>query len=98
MPSQTNPSADQAGHAAWLKAAARSLKGADLESLVLRTVEGVEIRPLYDASGVPERLRSAVGWGLADLDALLLNTPVLAGFYERFLRPITYYRIDLPTS
>ena len=64
MPSQTNPSADQAGHAAWLKAAARSLKGADLESLVLRTVEGVEIRPLYDASGVPERLRSAVGWDI----------------------------------
>jgi hypothetical protein len=40
-------------------------------------------------------MRSAVGQGLADLDALLLHTPVLAGFYERFLRPITYYRIDL---
>lgn len=64
MPSQTNPSAEQFGHAAWLKAAARSLKGADLENLVLRTVEGVEIRPLYDASGAPERLRSAVGWDI----------------------------------
>ncbi len=40
-------------------------------------------------------MRSAVGNGLADLDALLLHTPVVAGFYERFLRPITYYRIDL---
>ena len=64
MPSQTNPSAEQAGHEAWLKAAARSLKGADLESLVLRTVEGVEIRPLYDDSGAPERLRSSVGWDI----------------------------------
>jgi hypothetical protein len=40
-------------------------------------------------------MRSAVGQGLADLDALLLHTPIIAGFYERFLRPMTYYRIDL---
>jgi hypothetical protein len=40
-------------------------------------------------------MRSAVGFGLANLDALLLHTPVIAGFYERFLRPMTYYRIDL---
>jgi len=40
-------------------------------------------------------MRSAVGLGLANLDALLLHTPVIAGFYERFLRPMTYYRIDL---
>jgi hypothetical protein len=40
-------------------------------------------------------MRSAVGRGLADLDALLLHTPVVAGFYEKFLRPITYYRVDL---
>jgi hypothetical protein len=39
--------------------------------------------------------RSSVALGLANLDALLLHTPVAAGFYERFLRPITYYRIDL---
>jgi hypothetical protein len=40
-------------------------------------------------------MRSAVALGLANLDALLLHTPVIAGFYERFLRPMTYYRIDL---
>jgi len=40
-------------------------------------------------------MRSAVGLGLANLDALLLHTPIIAGFYERFLRPLTYYRIDL---
>jgi len=40
-------------------------------------------------------MRSAVGLGLSNLDALLLHMPVIAGFYERFLRPMTYYRIDL---
>jgi hypothetical protein len=40
-------------------------------------------------------MRSAVSLGLANLDALLLHTPIIAGFYERFLRPITYYRVDL---
>jgi hypothetical protein len=40
-------------------------------------------------------MRSAVSAGLADLDALLLHTPVIAGFYEKFLRPVTYYRYDL---
>jgi hypothetical protein len=39
-------------------------------------------------------MRAAVGAGLRDLDALLLHTPIVAGFYERFLRPVTYYRID----
>jgi hypothetical protein len=42
-------------------------------------------------------MRNAVSAGMADLDALFLHTPVLAGFYERFLRPVTYYRIDLAT-
>lgn len=42
-------------------------------------------------------MRNAVAAGMADLDALFLHTPVVAGFYERFLRPITYYRIDLAT-
>jgi methylmalonyl-CoA mutase len=64
MPSQSNPAADDAGHEAWLKAAARVLKGADLESLVTRTAEGVEIQPLYDTAGAPERLRGAPGWDI----------------------------------
>jgi len=64
MPSQSDPSADEASHEAWLKAAARSLKGADLGSLVTRTVEGVEVRPLYDAAPPGERLRTAVGWDI----------------------------------
>jgi hypothetical protein len=40
-------------------------------------------------------MRGAVAAGLSDLDALFLHTPILAGFYERFLRPVTYYRVDL---
>jgi hypothetical protein len=40
-------------------------------------------------------MRCAVAAGLANLDAVLLHTPVIAGFYERFLRPMTYYRIDV---
>jgi hypothetical protein len=40
-------------------------------------------------------MRNAVGLGLGNLDALLLHLPIVAGFYERFLRPMTYYRIDL---
>ena len=64
MPSQSDPSADDAGHAAWLKAAMRSLKGADIESLITRTVDGVEVRPLYDSAPASERLRSAVGWDI----------------------------------
>ena len=64
MPSQTDPSADEAGHDAWRQAAARSLKGAGLESLVTRTVEGVEIQPLYDAAPASERLRTAAGWDI----------------------------------
>ena len=64
MPSQTNPAADEAGHEAWLAAAARSLKGVDLESLSTHTAEGVEIQPLYDAAMAPERLRAAAGWDI----------------------------------
>jgi hypothetical protein len=40
-------------------------------------------------------MRTAVGQGLANVDSMLLNTPVIGAIYERFLRPITYYRIDL---
>jgi len=64
MPSQTDPSADDAGHDAWLRAAARSLKGAGPESLVWRTAGGVEVQPLYDAAPASERLRMAVGWDI----------------------------------
>ena len=64
MPSQTNPSADDAGHDAWVAAAARSLKGADLGTLVTRTAEGVEIRPLYDAAAPAEARRDAIGWDI----------------------------------
>jgi methylmalonyl-CoA mutase len=64
MPSQTDPSADDAGHDAWLRAAARSLKGADPASLVSVTAEGEVVRPLYDAAPAAERLRTAVGWDI----------------------------------
>ena len=36
------------GRAAWLALAEKTLKGAPLESLTWRTVEGLEVRPLYE--------------------------------------------------
>ena len=40
-------------------------------------------------------LRSAISHGLADLDAALMRIPLLGALYERFLRQITFYRIDV---
>jgi hypothetical protein len=40
-------------------------------------------------------MRQTVSQGLADLDEALLKIPVIGAIYDRFLRPITYYRIDL---
>ncbi len=40
-------------------------------------------------------MRQTVSHGLADLDDALLKIPVIGPLYDRFLRPITYYRIDL---
>jgi hypothetical protein len=40
-------------------------------------------------------LRSAISRGLADLDAALMKVPLLGPLYERFLRQITFYRIDV---
>ena len=39
-------------------------------------------------------LRNAVALGFKDLDAALLNTPVVAPLYEMFFRKETYYRED----
>ena len=39
-------------------------------------------------------LRTAVARGLADVDRVLMKTPLFAPLYELFLRPRTYYRID----
>ena len=61
------------------------------QELVLEVIGGVALLLLV----VFALMRSAVGAGLSDLDALFLHTPIVAGFYERFLRPVTYYRIDL---
>jgi hypothetical protein len=38
--------------------------------------------------------RTAIARGLADVDRVLMKTPLFAPLYEIFLRPITYYRID----
>ena len=38
--------------------------------------------------------RNAVSMGGQDLDAFLLNAPVIGSIYERFFRKETYYRID----
>lgn len=40
-------------------------------------------------------LRTLLARGLEDVDAALMRTPVLGPIYERFLRPLTYFRIDL---
>ena len=39
-------------------------------------------------------MRTAVARGLADVDRVLMKTPLLAPLYELFLRPLTYHRID----
>ena len=41
------------GHAAWLALAERTLKGAPIESLTWRTVEGLEVGPLYQPAAWP---------------------------------------------
>ena len=47
----------EAGEAAWLALVDKALKGADVASLVSRTADGIEIRPLYrnpvDEVGMP---------------------------------------------
>lgn len=50
---------------------------------------------LASAGALVWYLRTAVSRGLADVDASLMKTPVIGPLYERFLRPLTYYRIDL---
>jgi hypothetical protein len=44
---------------------------------------------------VIQLLRNALNSGLATLDAILLKAPVIGPIYDRFFRPLTYYRIDL---
>ncbi len=48
---------------AWLGLVEKTLKGAPLESLTRRTIEGLPIEPLYEPAAVAEPLvRSAAGW------------------------------------
>ncbi|HEY5411718.1 MAG TPA: methylmalonyl-CoA mutase family protein [Caulobacteraceae bacterium] len=67
MPSPTIPDADPAGREAWLKAAARTLKGAPIASLATRTVDGIEIAALYDGGVAPDCLPTAAGWDIRAL-------------------------------
>ena len=39
-------------------------------------------------------MRTALARGLANVDRVLMKTPLIAPLYEFFLRPLTYYRID----
>jgi hypothetical protein len=39
-------------------------------------------------------LRNAVAMGLHDVDAMLVNSPLVGPIYERFFRKETYYRED----
>ncbi len=40
-------------------------------------------------------MRNAVGMGLRDIDASLMNLPVVGPVYERYFRKDTYYRQDM---
>ena len=64
MPNHTPPDADPAGREAWLAAAARTLKGAPVASLVTRTVDGIEIEPLYDGHAPLHDLGTSAGWDI----------------------------------
>jgi hypothetical protein len=39
-------------------------------------------------------IRTAIARGLADVDRVLMKTPLISPLYEFFLRPLTYYRLD----
>src|SRR3954469_19942758 len=43
----------EASRADWLALVEKTLKGAQAESLVSRTADGIEVQPLYDASASP---------------------------------------------
>jgi methylmalonyl-CoA mutase len=52
---------------AWLALVEKTLKGAPIESLTQRTLEGLEIQPLYEAAAGSFPARSAPGWDLRAL-------------------------------
>lgn len=52
---------------AWLALVEKTLKGAPLESLTRRTVEGLAIQPLYEAGAAPAASKSAPGWEVRGL-------------------------------
>jgi methylmalonyl-CoA mutase len=52
---------------AWLALVEKTLKGAPLESLTRRTLEGLEIEPLYEAGTGSFPAKSAPGWELRAL-------------------------------
>ena len=69
--------------AAWLALVDKTLKGAPLESLQRRTLEGLAIEPLYQAAtDAPPIVRTAPGWGVRTLirepDPALANADALA--------------------
>lgn len=70
MAREAAPSALQPDAQAWRDAAARALKGGPFERLVTRTLEGLEIEPLYDADTAPPRssvlgrARREPGWDI----------------------------------
>ena len=53
--------------AAWLALVDKTLKGQPIESLTRRTLEGLEIRPLYEGVARSGPARSAPGWDLRAL-------------------------------
>jgi len=67
---------------AWLALVEKTLKGAPIEGLTRRTLEGLEIQPLYEAAAGPFPAKSAPGWDLRTLiragDAASANADVLA--------------------
>jgi methylmalonyl-CoA mutase len=67
---------------AWLALVEKTLKGAPVESLTRRTLEGLEIRPLYEAVTGSFPAKSTAGWDLRALvraaDPASANSDALA--------------------
>ena len=64
MQNESTPATPASAHDAWAAAALKSLKGATLESLTVRTVEGLQIAPLYDSAPETGAVRADAVWDI----------------------------------
>ncbi len=72
------------------------LSGAVMQPLSSRF--GILLAPIYFVGGLVLiffLLRQAAQGGLAGFDSFLMKAPVFGTIYEKYFRPLTYYRLDL---